>query len=80
MRRTAVVPFILLVRAYQLLIRPFLIGHCKFHPTCSEYAVEALQTHGLLRGIGLAARRVFRCHPFGPGGIDLVPPGMSQTG
>ena len=62
-----------LIRAYQMMIRPFLIGSCKFHPTCSEYAIEALQTHGLFRGSRLAFTRVLRCHPFSPGHIDPVP-------
>lgn len=64
---------ILLIRAYQCMIRPHLIGSCKFHPTCSEYAIEALQTHGFLRGFRLAFMRVLRCRPFGPGGMDPVP-------
>ena len=64
---------ILLVRAYQFSIRPLLIGSCKFCPSCSEYAITALQRHGLLRGGWLAARRLLRCHPFGQGGIDPVP-------
>lgn len=63
-----------LIRAYQYMIRPFLIGSCKFHPTCSEYAIESLQTHGLFRGLRLAVTRVVRCHPFSPGRIDPVPP------
>lgn len=63
-----------MIRAYQCMVRPFLIGSCKFHPTCSEYAIEALQTHGLIRGFILAVGRVGRCHPFTPGGIDPVPP------
>ena len=63
-----------IIRAYQFMIRPFLIGSCKFHPTCSDYAIEALQTHGLLRGSRLAFTRVLRCHPFSPGRIDPVPP------
>jgi putative membrane protein insertion efficiency factor len=65
---------IFLVRCYQAMLRPFLIGACKFHPTCSEYAIESISTHGLRRGGWLAARRVCRCHPFGRGGIDPVPP------
>ena len=64
---------ILLVRSYQLLVRPWLAGSCKFAPTCSEYAVEALHRHGPWRGTYLTARRVARCHPFGPGGFDPVP-------
>lgn len=63
-----------LIRAYQCMIRPFLIGSCKFHPTCSEYAIESLQVHGLFRGLRLAFLRVVRCHPFSPGRIDPVPP------
>ena len=64
---------IALIRGYQAMIRPLLIGSCKFYPTCSEYAIEALQLHGLWRGSWLAVRRICRCHPFTPGGIDPVP-------
>jgi putative membrane protein insertion efficiency factor len=64
---------VFMIRTYQVIIRPLLIGSCKFYPSCSEYAVEALQTHGLGRGFALAVRRVCRCHPFSPGGIDPVP-------
>lgn len=64
---------ILIVRAYQVSIRPLLIGSCKFCPSCSEFAITALQRYGLLRGGWLAARRLLRCHPFGQGGIDPVP-------
>lgn len=61
------------IRGYQAMIRPWLVGACKFHPTCSEYAVEALHTHGPWRGAWLAVRRLARCHPFSPGGLDPVP-------
>lgn len=64
---------ILLVRAYQYLLKPWLGSRCRFYPSCSEYAVEALQKHGALRGGWLAARRICRCHPYHPGGVDLVP-------
>jgi len=64
---------IAVIRAYQGLIRPLLMGTCKFCPSCSEYAVEALRTHGLIRGGGLGLRRLIRCHPFSPGGLDPVP-------
>jgi putative membrane protein insertion efficiency factor len=64
---------VFLIRCYQAMIRPFLIGACKFHPTCSEYAIEAFYTHGPWRGSILAVRRLVRCHPFSPGGIDPVP-------
>lgn len=65
---------IALIRSYQALIRPHLIGSCKFWPTCSEYAIEALGTHGVARGMWLTVRRILRCHPFSPGGFDPVPP------
>lgn len=64
---------ILLVRAYQYLLSPWLGSRCRFAPSCSHYAVEALQRHGALRGTWLAARRIGRCHPWHPGGYDPVP-------
>ena len=64
---------IVAVRAYQLLLSPFAGGACRFEPTCSAYAIEALTVHGLLRGLGLAIRRVTSCHPFGRSGYDPVP-------
>lgn len=77
--RGAVRLLVALIRAYQAMIRPWLIGSCKFCPTCSEYAVEAMHRHGLRRGAWLATRRVLRCHPFGPGGIDPVPVQAAET-
>lgn len=64
---------ILLVRGYQVSISPLLPASCRYYPSCSAYAVEALQRHGALRGSWLAARRILRCHPFTPGGYDPVP-------
>ncbi len=64
----------LLVRAYQLVLRPILPPACKFVPSCSDYAIEALRTHGVLRGTKLAAWRILRCNPFTAGGYDPVPP------
>ena len=64
---------IVLVRAYQLALSPFAGGACRFTPSCSEYAIEAIQEHGALRGLGLALRRVGRCHPLGSSGFDPVP-------
>lgn len=62
-----------LLRAYQYLLSPFLGQHCRFTPTCSQYAIDALREHGPWRGSMLAARRVLRCHPWHPGGVDPVP-------
>lgn len=66
-------PFIWLVRGYQLFISPFVPPSCRFHPTCSHYAIEALRKHGAIRGLWLAIRRIARCHPWHPGGHDPVP-------
>jgi putative membrane protein insertion efficiency factor len=65
---------ILLVRVYQVTLGPFLGGHCRFEPTCSAYAIEAFRTHGAIRGGWLTLRRLVRCHPWGGGGLDPVPP------
>ena len=64
---------IALLRFYRYAISPMLGRNCRFHPTCSEYAIEAVQRHGALRGGWMAAQRVGRCHPFTPGGYDPVP-------
>jgi putative membrane protein insertion efficiency factor len=66
-------PLIWLVRGYQLFISPFVPPSCRFHPTCSHYAIEALQRHGAVKGLWLALRRIARCHPWHPGGHDPVP-------
>ncbi len=71
--RFCVLVLTLLIRAYQVGLRPLLIGHCKFYPSCSDYSQQALATHGTIRGLLLTAKRVVRCHPWGAGGIDLVP-------
>ncbi len=63
----------ILIRGYQLAISPALPRACRFSPTCSQYALEAIQRYGALRGAWLAARRLARCHPFHPGGFDPVP-------
>ena len=68
---------VLIVRTYQIALSQFAGGACRFHPSCSEYAVDALAEHGLLRGTWLACRRVARCHPFAQPGIDPVPPRVS---
>ncbi len=58
---------------YRRFLSPILPRSCRFEPTCSNYARQAIVTHGALRGTGLALRRISRCHPFHPGGIDRVP-------
>ena len=75
-RRVAVAALVLPIRAYQLLLSPLLGPRCRFYPSCSTYAVEALRVHGPLRGTWLAARRLLRCHPWNPGGLDPVPPAI----
>ena len=62
-----------LLRLYKLVVSPLLPPACRFSPTCSEYAIEAIAEHGALRGSWLALRRLGRCHPWHPGGVDLVP-------
>lgn len=64
---------ILIVRTYRYLVSPLLGNHCRFYPSCSSYAIEALERHGALKGCWLSLRRLFRCHPFHPGGVDPVP-------
>ena len=65
---------VLPLRAYQLVVSPLIGPRCRFYPSCSAYAVEALTTHGAVKGTWLAARRLLRCHPWNPGGLDPVPP------
>jgi hypothetical protein len=68
---------------YKVVLSPFLPGACRFLPSCSQYAREAVVTHGAIKGAGLALRRLSRCHPFGPSGLDPVPgrsPGTSTPG
>ncbi|MCB1896757.1 MAG: membrane protein insertion efficiency factor YidD [Zoogloeaceae bacterium] len=62
-----------LLKAYRLAISPLLGRNCRYHPSCSEYAIEAVQRHGVIRGSWLAIKRVGRCHPFSHGGYDPVP-------
>ena len=73
MRSPIVSVLVALVRGYKYAVSPFLGMNCRFAPSCSEYAVEALERHGALRGLWLAARRVSRCHPWHPGDYDPVP-------
>jgi uncharacterized protein len=67
------------VIAYRRWLSPALPARCRFYPSCSAYALEALARHGALRGTGLAVRRLLRCHPFHPGGYDPVPSGDTDA-
>lgn len=69
LRKSAIV----LIRIYQLAVRPFLGNHCRFHPSCSNYSIHALEKHGFLYGSILSLKRIARCHPWRPGGYDPVP-------
>ena len=76
MRRLIALPgraLVLFIRGYQVVISPALPPSCRFTPSCSQYAIEAISRHGALKGSWLAARRLARCHPFHPGGVDPVP-------
>jgi len=72
-------PLIQLVRLYRIAISPWLGANCRFDPTCSSYAIEALQRHGILSGTWLAVRRIGRCHPWGGSGYDPVPGGEEDN-
>ena len=72
-RKVAAAPLLVLVRIYQLAISPLLPQQCRFYPSCSAYAVTALERFGPLRGGWLAIRRLGHCHPWNPGGVDHVP-------
>ena len=78
-RRLAVLVVEFLVRGYQVILSPLLIGSCKFHPSCSNYFLEAVREWGVIRGSWLGFRRLIRCHPFTIGGIDPVPKRQTNT-
>lgn len=68
-----------LIRTYKLLLSPLFAGSCRFLPSCSEYAAEAVRTHGVIRGTALAAIRLAKCHPLGGRGLDPVPARRPRT-
>lgn len=73
MKFVLAIPLVWLVKTYRYAISPMLGRNCRFDPSCSEYALEALTRHGALRGSWLAAKRISHCHPWHPGGYDPVP-------
>ena len=73
LNKVATFPLLLLIRGYQLIISPLLGSNCRFMPTCSEYAMESLRSHGLIRGCYLTIKRVGKCHPWGGHGYDPIP-------
>ncbi len=73
LRRVLTMPLIGIVRLYQMTLSPWLGNCCRFHPSCSNYCIDALKQHGLVRGCWLTLKRICKCHPFHPGGIDPVP-------
>lgn len=73
LERISIRILLFLINYYKIFISPFLGQNCRYHPTCSTYAKEALEIHGLRKGISLSLRRISKCHPFGGKGVDLVP-------
>jgi uncharacterized protein len=78
-RRALVAVFLLPLRLYSRVISPLLPARCRYYPTCSAYAEQAVREHGIIRGSGLAAWRLVRCNPFSRGGYDPVPHGHGRT-
>ena len=70
---------IIMIKTYSYVFSPVVGGRCRFEPTCSVYAVEALKKHGVWFGVWLTLRRLCRCHPFAPGGPDPVPPASNRN-
>ena len=73
LNKVATFPLLILIRAYQLIISPLLGSHCRFMPTCSEYAMESLRSYGLIKGSYLTIKRIGKCHPWGGHGYDPIP-------
>ncbi|MDM8566408.1 membrane protein insertion efficiency factor YidD [Candidatus Halobeggiatoa sp. HSG11] len=71
---------IFFIKGYRLVIKPWLGQCCRFHPSCSEYAIIAIETHGAFYGFILSVKRIFRCHPWHPGGFDPVPKPRKKNG
>lgn len=79
LRKIFTLILVMLIRAYQVTLSPFFGRQCRYVPTCSQYAIEAVKTHGPFRGTWMAMRRIARCHPFVKGGYDPVPPSRNGS-
>ena len=73
-----ILPFILIIKIYQFFISPILKANCRYLPTCSEYALLSLKEFGIIKGLYLASKRIFSCHPYGGEGHDPVPKKMKE--
>ncbi|MBJ7428415.1 MAG: membrane protein insertion efficiency factor YidD [Bacteroidia bacterium] len=73
LKKIILYPFILLIKVYQNVVSPFLPNACRYNPTCSQYAIEALNKHGIFKGLILSIKRIGSCHPWGGSGFDPVP-------
>ncbi len=71
--------FIFVIRLYQVMLSPLLPRACRFYPSCSQYAIDAIRKHGIARGVVWTGRRLVRCHPWHQGGVDLVPDPSCST-
>ena len=78
LNKIVTLPLILLIRGYQLIISPLLGSNCRFIPTCSEYAIESLKGHGVIKGTFFTLKRVGKCHPWGSHGYDPIPTKMDK--
>ena len=79
LNKIVIFPFILIIRAYQLVISPMLGSNCRFMPTCSEYTMESLKEYGLVKGTFLSIKRIGKCHPWGGHGYDPIPTKMEKN-
>ncbi|WP_353087176.1 membrane protein insertion efficiency factor YidD [Flavobacterium sp.] len=74
LKKIIVAPLLIVIRFYQVAISPYTPANCRFHPTCSNYCMEALRLHGPIKGTWLGIKRILSCHPWGKSGYDPVPP------
>ena len=79
LNKIVIFPFILIIRAYQLVISPMLGSNCRFMPTCSQYTMDSLKEYGLIKGTFLSIKRIVKCHPWGSHGYDPIPTKMEKN-